>query len=83
MHTIIRPNKNVTVLDGRISSFIQLWRKKISNDPWVLNTVHQGIRLDLESLRVQLSHPQQVQMTEAVIVWLVSLCQRSSIVAKS
>ena len=45
--------------------------------------VHQGIRLDLESLPVQLSHPQQVQMTEAGIVWLVSLCQRSSIVAKN
>ena len=67
VHTVICSNNNVTILGGRISSFIQFWRE-ISNDPWVLDTVHQGIRLDLESLPVQLSHPQKVQMTEAMRV---------------
>ena len=33
-----------------------------------LDTVHQGVRLDLESLPIQLRHPQRVQMTDAMQV---------------
>jgi hypothetical protein len=60
----IEPNISVDVIVGaRLSSFVNGW-SGITNDPWILTTVADGLRIDFLSEPFQRSAPRDVAMSD-------------------
>ena len=58
-------NEGRKILGGRLAGFLRSW-EVLTGDPWVLDIIKEGVKLNFVSIPTQSKHPSQIVMSDAM-----------------